>query len=527
MGSNLGQKRVVNEADASEDESRKRGKTEKTDDDTLERGQTFIDALMGAEKNRLNDSPDIWYLEDIPLLLSGQKKTIVLTQEVEQFWEVCVRKSITRRICAVGSPGVGKSITMMYLIRILLEMEKKVVYLKRTEEKDSHYYVWEKVGHEEYKTTVYPETSGVKQVINAANGDKVGDTYFLCDPGLTLTSCNPSPDVKASVIINASGDDRHWGGREFTKRKEDPGLQHGVKLIFPLPKKQQLLDACHLFSASVTKEQVEHRHRMFGSVPGHLFEDQDGVAAQLQQQETDLAVMSSDMTLRIVNNTAELNNNSENCPRSSIMGITSDPKNFARQEAIYISDHVAEIVAEKHMKDIWNEISAAENSPSQGLIFEAYLRSLLRKKARKFRTRNACGKSSRDYKKLWDEELGGCIDIERTDNMIGSCKAGRERVIYYSYNESVPLVDFLYKVGNCYYAVQVTIHEDHDCDAEKLENFLAKLDLQADEELNLVYTVPDGVFKRFVTKPVVPIIPDVGGEVFVLHAEIKRPCGNR
>ena len=164
-----------------------------------------------------------------------------------------------------------------------------------------------------------------------------------------------------------------------------------------------------------------------------MFQDEDGCAKQLKLQATDLAVMSPDMTRRIVNNTAELNNNSADCPRSSIMGITADPSDFAAQKVLYISDHVAEIVAQKHMKDVWNEISAAENSPSRGLLFEAFLRSLMKGDAQEFSTRNACGKSSKDYKDLFKVDLGGCVDIERTDNMIKSCKTGRERVIYYSY----------------------------------------------------------------------------------------------
>eukprot|EP00978_Attheya_sp_CCMP212_P033979 scaffold140115_cov44-Attheya_sp.AAC.6 len=531
---NTAQKRRAGEAETSEDGSGKRGKTEETgetseSDDAkqaLSLAQAFIKALMGTEKKFLDGSPDVGYLEDIPMLISGQKKTIVLTQEVEQFWEACFQSSQTHRVCAVGSPGAGKSLTMLYLIRILLENEKKVVYMNRTQEKDSYYYAWKKGEDGNYTTTVYLEALPIKQVISVANGDRVGDTYFLCDPGMTLTSCNPSSSLNASVVINASGDDRHWGGKEFTKEKEDPGVQFGVKMVFPLPKRRQLLDACHLFSVSATRKQVEERHRMFGSIPRNVFANQNLVAALLRQQETDLAMMSSDMTRRIVNNTAELNTSSQNCPPSSIMGITSDPKDFAAQKAIYISDLVAENVAKKHIKDMWNEVSASENSPSRGLLFEAYLRSVLKEKAQKVRMRNACGKSSKDYNGLFFGELGGCVDIERTDDMIGTCQTGRERVIYYSYNESEPLVDFMYKVGQCYYAIQVTIHEDHDCGGEKLENFFAELTLQEDEELNLVYTVPDGIFKRFVTKPVAPKIPEsVDGQVYVLHAEIKRPSG--
>ena len=113
--------------------------------------------------------------------------------------------------------------------------------------------------------------------------------------------------------------------------------------------------------------------------------------------------------------------------------------------------------------------------------------------------------------------------------MVEACKTGRERVIYYSYCESEPLVECMYKVGKCYYAIQVTISDSHDCggenDGKVIDDFFEKIDLKDDEELNLSYAVPDAVFLRFVTKPCEPKVPtDVAGTAYVLHAEIKRPC---
>ena len=332
----------------------------------------FINALMGAEIKKLEGCPDIGYLEDIPMLRSEDAKTIVLTKEVEQFWMACFHWSQKRRVCAYGSPGAGKSTTMMYLIRILLEHGKKVVYLHRTHEEDSHYYVWTKTEDGNYTTTLHPEASSIMSVISLANGDEVGDTYYLCDPGDTLTSCNPSGHLLASVVINASGDDRHWGGRNFTKRNEDPGEQYGKMLVFPLPKLRQLRDACHLFSKSATKEQVDKRHRMFGCIPRDVFADESAVENLLETQEDDIVMMTADMTRRIVDNTAVLDNNNRNCPRSSVMGMTSDPSDFTEPKAIYISDLVTEQVARRHMKDLWNEVSAAENSSTRGLLFESY-----------------------------------------------------------------------------------------------------------------------------------------------------------
>lgn len=233
---------------------------------------------------------------------------------------------------------------------------------------------------------------------------------------------------------------------------------------------------------------------MFGCIPRNVFAEQDQIVELISSQETDLALMTSNMTRRIVNNTAELNNNSSDCRRSTIMGITFDPPNFNFQKSIYISDLVAEKVARRHIKDLWNEVSAAENSPDRGLLFEASVRSLLMNGLHNVRARNASGRSSQYYKRYLSEELGGCNGIERTDDMVEACKTGRERVIYYSYCESEPLVECMYKVGKCYYAIQVTISDSHDCGGENdgkiIDDFFEKIDLKDDEELNLIYAVP-------------------------------------
>lgn len=127
---------------------------------------------MSAEKKVLEGSSDVRYLEDIPMLVSGAKKTIVLTDKVEQFWQACFEKSKARRVCAVGSPGAGKSITMVYFIRILLENKKKVVYLNKTPGELSHHYVWEEGEDGNYTTAIYEEASPIIEVIKLAMATK-------------------------------------------------------------------------------------------------------------------------------------------------------------------------------------------------------------------------------------------------------------------------------------------------------------------------------------------------------------------
>mmetsp|Transcript_8817 Transcript_8817/g.14646 ORF Transcript_8817/g.14646 Transcript_8817/m.14646 type:complete len:84 (-) Transcript_8817:347-598(-) len=43
------------------------------------------------------------------------------------------------RVAVVGTPGIGKSTTSVYLIKRLLALEKTVVYLRRSVEKNRHH----------------------------------------------------------------------------------------------------------------------------------------------------------------------------------------------------------------------------------------------------------------------------------------------------------------------------------------------------------------------------------------------------
>ena len=123
-----------------------------------------------------------------------------------------------------------------------------------------------------------------------------------------------------------------------------------------------------------------------------------------------------------------------------------------------------------------------------------------------------------------DKQVGGCTAIRQTHKMIEDCKNGDSGVIFYSFNESEHLVDILYKPDDTYHAIQVTIGQTHDCDEDKLKNFLDTVGLTEEQELSLVYAVPNGKFGRFTTSPVKPRINlEVAGVCYIVHPEIPQP----
>lgn len=518
---------------AEQERDRKRARLDWKENQALRRGRAFIESITPVPGDGVvewfTEDPDLFYMPSV-CLLSGSVKNIIISTDIHQFWKRCISSCTGRfRVCATGSPGVGKSTTMMYLIYLLLfEFEKRVVYVMRTTvgesgEREGFYYEWE-IENGVVTTNVHPETLSVEDVIDE-RADNFKNTFFLCDPGATLDNCMPPYTFLANVIANASADDRHWGGGEFKKAREE-NYASGILLTFPLLTKKHIFLARTLMG-DVDKQTLEKRHRNFGSIPRFLFASRsDQLEQQLQAQVVELANMSGDMAKRIMNNMAELNNYDSRAPKSSIMCVTSEAPEFLKSKASFVSDLVAEKAAKAHIRHLWNDISSEDNSTTRGLLFEAYVRSLLAGPEDQYSHREACGKASEFYRDYFDSNLGGCSEIRSSTDIVGDCRRAADGIIFYSFDEGEPLVDFIYKRGNIYYAIQVTIRPQHDCAFDKVATFLERLNLQANEELHLVYTVPNKVFKRFTTAPDEPLIPAEAEGVYIRHAEINPPQAN-
>jgi hypothetical protein len=78
--------------------------------------------------------------------------------------------------------------------------------------------------------------------------DKVS-AYYIVDPGLTKTNCNPQSDFKFKVIIAASPDEGHWGASSFSKKR---GQSQGIFLYYLVWTLQEMIMACEIFIGNCT-----------------------------------------------------------------------------------------------------------------------------------------------------------------------------------------------------------------------------------------------------------------------------------
>jgi len=86
-------------------------------------------------------------------------------------------------------------------------------------------------------------------------------------------------------------------------------------------------------------------------------------------------------------------------------------------------------------------------------------------------------------------------------------RAGKDAVLFHPVSEQNPLIDFIFKVGKVFYAVQVTTAKTHDAEEAKIEKLVRDLKLRKGEKLKLLYAVPLDHFETFDTKPVEPSTP--------------------
>jgi hypothetical protein len=192
----------------------------------------FLDAIM---TNLAPSQHQVIHgvMKSVPDPFSGIARNVIIRGSDLAFWNELLgglsAPNGFKRVTAVGTPGIGKSTTASFAIRLLLEQRKTVVYINRTTDASGYYIQFIPSEDEEGKFHVelIPETTSPTNIDSLSDAE----SYYVVDPGLTKTSCNPAHLVPARVIIVASPDERHWGGSSFTKNDQS-GLG-GFILYFP------------------------------------------------------------------------------------------------------------------------------------------------------------------------------------------------------------------------------------------------------------------------------------------------------
>ena len=137
-----------------------------------------------------------------------------------------------------------------------------------------------------------------------------------------------------------------------------------------------------------------------------------------------------------------------------------------------------------------------------------------------YTTRPCVGKADAAYNNYAIHGLGRCINKLLVSDCTASVLAGPDWTVFYSSDRFYPLYDMIYKVGNIYYAFQITLGSSHDVKHSQIDSLVQRLQIGiGGRELRLYYTVHEGAFDTFVTKPVAP---NAAHGVSIFHLKLVK-----
>ena len=520
----------------------------------LKRGKAFVKAILNRpfetlpnpyqeeEEQEGAHTPDpdvmrVW--RDIPDLYTKETRNIVLRSNTEPFWQSCIDtvndvdplSGARYRVCAVGTPGIGKTYTTPLLLRMLLLNGSTVVYIRRSTTYKSWYYEFVPTSNDEHDgelsaaVSVYPETPIYMEYEIPSLDDN--STYFVVDPGRTQENCNPDETFKPGVIIISSPDEANWGAGTFQKLDSK---QVGTFKYCPLWSYSEVRRGLVHFSPAVrfSSDQLAERYRQVGGVPRNLIAGELLYKGILKDQDNAAVAVEAWQAQRIVRgNMDPMGPLDSKYPKSAVIGIALDENDggtFTKQKSVPVSMTVAEKVFFNHIGTLWNDMVLNERP----LVFESYLRMVLTTAGYEIKVQHLKEKGNRTPGPATDESsiklpstIGNYSGIQIVPPKKSIVKAAIDgptaNILFYSANPNYKLIDFACKndEGNIL-AFQATTGSTHTANVTHIADLEGEV---GNRTLMLYYLYPARPGGKFATSPPRP----KSRTCRIYHVEILEP----
>jgi hypothetical protein len=320
----------------------------------IEKGKAYCTAIM-KDYEEIQGSDDMKVIRDVPDLEAFGATNVVIRKITEDFWDKVIELTETKgqqyRVCAVGTPGIGKTTATAILIRKLLLMNRTVVYRIRGNEKGGWVYEFTPTQAKaettfSVKVNVIREKDFAYNTVFSLNYFKEGaPNYYVVDPGETKDSCSPDRNFKGRFILVSSPDEGHWGRNQFGKQK---GTSGGLFRIFPLWNLKELLSARQYLKADMSADEVEQRYDQVGGVPGNVFATELGFSGVLMTQTYAINALTKDQLKDIaLRGWNVMSAFSRMQHQSAIMGYERSGDDYAQRNVTPISTMVRDTVNTK------------------------------------------------------------------------------------------------------------------------------------------------------------------------------------
>ena len=481
-------------------------------------GKIFINTIM-------KDYIDIPDIDDMNLdkpVTSGMKflknvidletrtyGNVIVRSVTESYWGKVIEACETFRVCALGTPGIGKSTSTCILLRLLLKQSKTVAYLIRKKNLKGLVYLFTTQGtgtELKVDVTVIPEKTFLDddQHFNNMN------LYYVVNPGETKDSCSPGTDFLGKLIIVTSPYEGHWGMSEFTKGRgfDSPNDESnfvlenelktqktkGIFLFFPVWTLPELLASLPYISKNyqLNASTVKDRFFKFGGVPRYIFTS----AVEGYEKEQNRAL--SNLNFETAMDFAKIDRNaietlSEKSPRGILLSFIlseNDEGSFENAHATLSSDLIYEKFTNRYMGMLWEQI-VPNFGKFDPYLFAMYCAVMLcdrnEQKKLAFTTRKMTGQNRDSI------ELTRCSTREKVHNIIEAARLD-EKILFLPISPTYEFIDFAYRDGNTYHCFQCTIGLKHTQNPKHIYQLL--LNVYNNEEINLLASMTEEELPR-------------------------------
>jgi hypothetical protein len=428
---------------------------------------------------------------------------IVVRCIVQKFWEACLKKcsetTPSFRVCAVGTPGIGKTVTTPVLLWLILQQGATIVYHccdEKPEDGRMYEFVPCRTGSTvayKYHCFAYKEPGSLEDIASLhAKG-----TFYIVDPGKSKRSCNPSLRFFPKVVIVASPNEEHWGGSSRFLKNVNRSM--GTFLYYPSWTLEELLQAHGALNErfpEVTLSERDLRNRFFkvGGVPRTLFLPDQEFQGALGLQDKALDDLDKRRLDDLVFNSKNSRSFRSSQARSALLGyLQTDDASFETQRVRIVSCLARAKIYDHYRQKVWN-LFCSTSDVTCWKIFEDYTSLQMVGKERKYEW------------KLLDEtttrtsllKLGGCECLFVVDDIIAeACQTSN--VVFCPRKKQYPLVDFAYSKdgsnGRVVHYFQATIGETHSSNTVKIKELADKSG--GHSKMSLYYLVIPPRFDKF------------------------------
>jgi Retrotransposon hot spot protein len=472
-----------------------------------------VESIMNKDYEKIPNSNGMKVLRNAINLETGKSIDVVIRNITEDFWQTVIDTTNRSRVCAVGTPGIGKTTSTCILIRLLLQQQKTIIYHVRTKEKNGFVYMFTRTteGSVDVKVIQEKDFNILDENINQTS------TYYIVDPGNTKDDCNPPANFIGKVIIVASPDEGHWGVSEFFK---DRGSNSGGMLQFlPVWNLQELIESSSVLgtingvSLGLTNQDIKSRFERFGGVPRYVFASKERYDVQISRQDLALQALSENDAIRLAyKDRSGIKTHSSDLPKGILLSYITNPteKKYQNGYAVFCSDFVYDSIVKRYMSVLWGEMMRSDGS-FDPYLFETYCTTLFydRKKEKDltFEIRENSLNSVATTK-----ALKRCTRKEKVTSIIHSAR-NEEFVLFQPISTTNKFVDFVYREGRTYHFFQCTIAARHSATPKHIHQLvLDVLEMNNGDAINfqnpentprvhIYYTVPTFRFRKFATDP--------------------------